>query len=94
MAFIIRSRDSKYEALKNETSTDKPGGIGRECFMLKDFWRFSVSGFTANEHAHMRQCMDCRMAFNSFMRIKRDEARMRDRLDPYEDVFKKAFGIK
>ena len=94
MPVILKSRNHHYDALRDERSTKKVGARGPDCLMLKELFTISVRGFTPAQHAHIVRCMECRTAYNAFMRIKRDEARMRDGFEPYQDIARRIFGDK
>lgn len=45
------------------------------CLQLKDLFNISTVGFTPTQHAHVRECHSCRMAYSHYMKLRRAEAR-------------------
>lgn len=61
------------------------------CFKFSDLQRAaSQGGFTPAQEAHYWECMECRLAYIEYMRLRRNMAREKLQLDPWEDVASKA----
>jgi len=75
--------------LESESSTKRVGEGTSFCLRLCDLHTISTRGFMPRQHAHVRECQGCRHAYNEFMRLKRNVARERIGLSPWEDQWKR-----
>lgn len=87
-------RMAGWQALAKEKSGKKVGAGLTHCLVMKDLFRIAISGFTPAEHAHVKQCHECRISYSNFMKIRRNEARMATGQDPFEDQVERDLGVR
>lgn len=91
---VLKTRGPSLSSTLEQETSAKRLGTSSKCLQLRDLHRASIVGWTPNEYAHIKECEECRVGYSNFMKIKRNEARMALKLDPYEDVAERAFGVR
>ena len=61
--------------LKFKGNVTRLGDKSDNCLMLGDLFGISIKGFTPKQFAHIQQCIDCKLAYGHYMKLRRAHAR-------------------
>jgi len=63
------------EALKFKGNATRLGDKSDNCLTLGELFDVSTRGFTPKQWSHVEKCMDCKLAYGHYMKLRRAYAR-------------------
>jgi hypothetical protein len=87
-------RRAGWDAIHKEKSNKKVGAGLQSCLTMKNLREILFRGFTPAQYSHIKECFECRASYSNFLKIRRNEARVAEGLDPFEEQVERDLGVR